>query len=254
MGKTRSASAQPDSDDDAPYYWTPNSNYSISILKMRHFSRIQPFPFDFLFFFLADLANDDKFQGPLAKRSCTDVVCLLIFIAFLGGWIAVAYFGKHLLSSILILIEKQINPLHFTYCPNVKQHMLQLKIFPAFRHGGIDDIFVPTDSNGYKCGSGSNKNKDYLLIFDLEKYSTYWSNALDGGNSTTPTICVIDCPKTNFLFDMKRCKQRFSETHSKLICRSDVDKNQIKSCEDIETFVRAGKCTKWYLESKSSKL
>ena len=34
-----------------------------------------------------------NFDGPFKKRSCTDVVCLLLFLAFLGGWGFVAYVG-----------------------------------------------------------------------------------------------------------------------------------------------------------------
>lgn len=33
------------------------------------------------------------FSGPIRRRSCTDVLCLLLFLAFLGGWGFVAYFG-----------------------------------------------------------------------------------------------------------------------------------------------------------------
>ncbi len=36
---------------------------------------------------------DPDFSGPVKKRSCTDVICLLIFIAFLGGWGFVAFMG-----------------------------------------------------------------------------------------------------------------------------------------------------------------
>ena len=31
---------------------------------------------------------DDNFDGPLKKRSCTDIPCLIIFIAFLGGMVS----------------------------------------------------------------------------------------------------------------------------------------------------------------------
>lgn len=41
------------------------------------------------------LKHDKNFKGPLTKRSCTDVFCLLIFIAFLCGWGFIAHFGKY---------------------------------------------------------------------------------------------------------------------------------------------------------------
>ena len=34
-------------------------------------------------------------RGPVKDRSCTDVLCLLVFIAFLAGWGIVGYFGKN---------------------------------------------------------------------------------------------------------------------------------------------------------------
>ena len=33
------------------------------------------------------------FEGPVKKRSCTDLLCLLLFVALLGGWGFVAYIG-----------------------------------------------------------------------------------------------------------------------------------------------------------------
>ena len=52
-----------------------------------------------------DLSNDSvknygqrfeyspDFKGPVKKRSCTDLLCLLLFVALLGGWGFVAYIG-----------------------------------------------------------------------------------------------------------------------------------------------------------------
>ena len=37
--------------------------------------------------------RDDGNNPIKEKRSCTDVICLLLFIAFLGGWGVVAFFG-----------------------------------------------------------------------------------------------------------------------------------------------------------------
>lgn len=36
---------------------------------------------------------DPDFQGPTKKRKCTDVLCLLLFLVFLGGWGFVGYFA-----------------------------------------------------------------------------------------------------------------------------------------------------------------
>lgn len=37
---------------------------------------------------------DRKFKGPLSKRSCTDIPCLIIFLAFLGAWGYIAAYGE----------------------------------------------------------------------------------------------------------------------------------------------------------------
>ena len=36
---------------------------------------------------------DPDFEGPVRNRSCTDVICLGLFLALLGGWGFVAYIG-----------------------------------------------------------------------------------------------------------------------------------------------------------------
>ena len=36
---------------------------------------------------------DPDYNGPVKKRSCTDWYCLILFLAFLGGWGFIAYVG-----------------------------------------------------------------------------------------------------------------------------------------------------------------
>jgi len=69
-------------------------------------------------------------QGPLVKRrSCTDVLCFLLFLLFLCCWVFVAYLG--------------------------------------WRDGNISRVLYPTDSQGNICGEGGMLNRPYLLLFDL---------------------------------------------------------------------------------------
>jgi choline transporter-like protein 2/4/5 len=69
-------------------------------------------------------------QGPLVKRrSCTDVLCFLLFLAFIGGWVFVAYLG--------------------------------------WRDGNISRVVYPTDSQGNICGQGDMRERPFLLLFDL---------------------------------------------------------------------------------------
>lgn len=69
-------------------------------------------------------------NNPIAKkRSCTDVLCILLFFAFLGGWGVVAYFG--------------------------------------FIDGDINKVIYPTNSKGEVCGRGDMQDRELLMIYDL---------------------------------------------------------------------------------------
>jgi len=48
----------------------------------------------FLFVSGESLKHDPTFKGPMQKRSCTDIICLLLFIAFIVAWAAVGIYGK----------------------------------------------------------------------------------------------------------------------------------------------------------------
>ena len=78
-----------------------------------------------------EVVKEDVRDGPVRKRGCTDILCSLLFLAFIGGWIFVAYL--------------------------------------AFSKGDIDKVLHPTDSKGNVCGRGELKDKPYLMFFDLTK-------------------------------------------------------------------------------------
>jgi len=68
---------------------------------------------------------------PVKNRSCTDVVCFLLFLAFLAGWLAVA----------VVAVSKG-NPVTLIY---------------------------PSNSSGIVCGRGPNENATNLLFHDITK-------------------------------------------------------------------------------------
>ena len=78
-----------------------------------------------------EVVREDIRDGPVKKRGCTDILCLLLFWAFIGGWIFVAYL--------------------------------------AFTQGDIDKVLYPTDSKGNVCGNDELEKKPYLMFFDLTK-------------------------------------------------------------------------------------
>ncbi|XP_055925450.1 choline transporter-like protein 2 isoform X1 [Argiope bruennichi] len=77
------------------------------------------------------LTYDPQFKGPVKSRSCTDILCLFLFVSFIAGWGVVAFF--------------------------------------AFREGDPKVLVYPTDSAGNICGIGELENKPYLFFFDLLK-------------------------------------------------------------------------------------
>ena len=71
-------------------------------------------------------------EGPIKNRGCTDILCLLLFIAFLVGWGVVGYYG--------------------------------------FKNGNPIKLIYPSDSSGRICGSSAGfEDRPNLLFYDLTK-------------------------------------------------------------------------------------
>ncbi|KAK7076338.1 hypothetical protein SK128_014359 [Halocaridina rubra] len=103
---------------------------------------------------------DPEFKGPIKNRSCTDILCLLLFLAFLVGWGVVAGF--------------------------------------AAMHGDPSRLLYPTDSHGRVCGKDPGlENKTFLLFFDLTRCAT---PKVIATGCPTPQVCVQECPKENWFY------------------------------------------------------
>ncbi|XP_063707437.1 choline transporter-like 2 isoform X3 [Culicoides brevitarsis] len=157
------------------------------------------------------LRYDPTFKGPLAKRSCTDIICLLIFIIFLCGWGFVAYF--------------------------------------AYQHGDLNRLLVPSDSSGLRCGVDSEVlHKPYLLFFDLSKCA---DPKVPLTGCPTPQVCVEKCPSEKFEWRFDECNSgNFALHKSKLICDIKINMDDVRTCSDIEMLMSAQRCAKWYLNSQ----
>lgn len=155
--------------------------------------------------------HDPQFRGPLSKRSCTDVICLLIFFVFLIAFGFAGYF--------------------------------------AFREGDIDKILVPRDSKGFQCGRDSEVlDKKYLLFFDLVKCA---DPLVPIQGCQTTQICVEKCPNSTFVFDRSMCRSSdVSEIRKSLICLKEIDVNSITTCDAIQKHIDEEKCAKWYMKSE----
>jgi len=69
--------------------------------------------------------------GPVKSRSCTDIICVLLFIVFVGGWVGVGVIG--------------------------------------FQAGDPEQLVYPSNSEGEICGRKANEGKPNLFFHDLTK-------------------------------------------------------------------------------------
>nr|XP_046247293.1 choline transporter-like protein 5-B isoform X2 [Scatophagus argus]XP_046247294.1 choline transporter-like protein 5-B isoform X2 [Scatophagus argus] len=99
---------------------------------------------------------DPNFRGPVHNRSCTDVVCCVIFIIVILGYIA--------LGTV------------------------------AWIHGDPRKVIYPTDSHGHFCGHQNtpNANKAILFYFNMLKCAN--PAVLINLQCPTTQLCVSKCP------------------------------------------------------------
>ncbi|XP_034035530.1 choline transporter-like protein 5-B isoform X2 [Thalassophryne amazonica] len=99
---------------------------------------------------------DPTFRGPVHNRSCTDVVCCVIFIIVILGYIA--------LGTV------------------------------AWIHGDPRKVVYPTDSHGQFCGQHGtlNANKAILFYFNILKCAN--PAVLINLQCPTTQLCVSECP------------------------------------------------------------
>lgn len=102
---------------------------------------------------------DPTFRGPLKKRSCTDIICCILFLAVILGYLAVGAL--------------------------------------AWLYGDPRHVLFPRNSTGWFCGTGPNKDKPNLFYFDMIKCATsinIMATALNGFQCPTTQVCVKECP------------------------------------------------------------
>ncbi|XP_060534569.1 choline transporter-like 2 isoform X2 [Cylas formicarius] len=105
---------------------------------------------------------DPDFNGPLKNRSCTDIICLLLFLVFIACWAGIGWY--------------------------------------AIVNGDPSTLLVPRDSSGRRCGMDSDvKDRPYLFFFDLTKC---FAPTTPITGCRTEQVCVKSCPDENFLKDV----------------------------------------------------
>ncbi|XP_074188816.1 choline transporter-like protein 4 isoform X1 [Rhinolophus sinicus] len=104
--------------------------------------------------------HDPSFRGPIKNRSCTDVICCVLFLLFILGYIVVGIM--------------------------------------AWVYGDPQQVLYPRNSTGAYCGMGANKDKPYLLYFNI--FSCILATNIitiseHGLQCPTPQVCVSSCPQ-----------------------------------------------------------
>ncbi|XP_041932728.1 choline transporter-like protein 4 isoform X2 [Alosa sapidissima] len=103
---------------------------------------------------------DPTFNGPIHNRSCTDIICCVLFMLVIAGYAVV---------GIL-----------------------------AWLYGDPRHVLYPRNSTGMFCGIGQNEGKPNVFYFDLLKCATgtnLMAAALNGLQCPTTQVCVAKCPK-----------------------------------------------------------
>lgn len=102
---------------------------------------------------------DPSFRGPIKNRSCTDIICCILFMVFLAGYMIVGLL--------------------------------------AWLYGDPRQVIYPRNSTGSYCGVGENRNKPFVFYFNMIKCVSsinLMAAAMNGLQCPTPQICVSSCP------------------------------------------------------------
>ncbi|KAM8824152.1 choline transporter-like protein 2 isoform 1-T2 [Synchiropus picturatus] len=126
---------------------------------------------------------DANFRGPIANRSCTDIVCCILFVLAVLGYIAV---------GIL-----------------------------AWTQGDPRKVIYPTDSEGQFCGQAGTplEKKPVLFYFNIMKCAS--PMVLLEFQCPTTQMCVEKCPD-RFLTLINAFKSKEDFSYYKKFCKSGV--------------------------------
>jgi len=151
-------------------------------------------------------------SGPLVKRrSCTDVLCFLLFLAFIGGWVFVAYLGS--------------------------------------REGDISRVIYPTDSQGNVCGQGSMQGRDFLLLFDLTQCLN--PAVLISGCTTPHVCVSHCPNETYSPYGAGKLQQSEAAIKARMRSYCDLKDQETLDRLSVDQLIEQKICPAWYLKSTS---
>ncbi|XP_066498137.1 choline transporter-like protein 2 isoform X2 [Hoplias malabaricus] len=126
---------------------------------------------------------DPSFKGPIQNRGCTDIICCIIFVVAIVGYVAV---------GIL-----------------------------AWSQGDPRKVIYPTDSEGQFCGQVGTplENKPYLFYYNILKCAS--PMVLVAFQCPTTQICVEECPSTSITLMTAYSNAEKWKSYTKF-CKKDI--------------------------------
>ncbi|KTG04221.1 hypothetical protein cypCar_00032062, partial [Cyprinus carpio] len=124
---------------------------------------------------------DPTFTGPIHNRSCTDIICCVLFMLIIAGYMVVGVLVQnkyHKIADVCISCEMVLVP-------------------AAWLYGDPRHVLYPRNSTGMFCGVGQNNDKPSVMYFDIIKCATatnIMAAALQGLQCPTTQVCVKTCP------------------------------------------------------------
>ncbi|XP_014389996.1 PREDICTED: choline transporter-like protein 4 [Myotis brandtii] len=134
--------------------------------------------------------HDPSFRGPIKSRGCTDVICCVLFLLFLLGYTALG--------------------------------------IVAWVYGDPRQVLYPRNSTGAYCGMGANKDKPYLLYFNIFSCvlaTNIIAVAEHGLQCPTPQVCVSSCPAAPWVVSQGELSLTVGEVFyaaNRTVCRPGV--------------------------------
>ncbi|XP_050389087.1 choline transporter-like protein 2 [Patella vulgata] len=155
---------------------------------------------------------DPNFNGPLKNRSCTDVLCCIIFFVFIAGMLACSILG--------------------------------------YVHGDPIKLIYPTDSDGNICGYGAYSNKPMLMFFDLLQCAKMGAGVITFG-CPTPQVCVANCTSSYYVYLETIALETanggmLTSERNKMLCKNNVDPT---ATANLQTLIDNEDCAAYYVEN-----
>ncbi|CAH1271865.1 SLC44A4 [Branchiostoma lanceolatum] len=154
---------------------------------------------------------DPEFKGPIENRSCTDIICCLLFIIFIAGFVAV---------GIL-----------------------------AWVHGDPKLLLYPTDSQGNLCGNGNYATKPNLHFFNLLDCAGF-ASVLDGCPTPQVCVTACPTEYWAYAIELAKMAVNTDPDWDKFICTYDVNITGSTAAQ-IEQYVKDQKCAAYTVPSKA---